>query len=382
MKGKLSLISRLLLGAVLVLLAGCVEPFNPKVKNASANLLVVDGFINSQGVSTIKLSRTINLDVNRLPPPEPRAVVFIEAEGGAQYNLTEGLPGTYSSPALTLDPGKKYRLRFTTAAGKVYASDFVAVKTTPEIDRVSWEALPTGLQLSVSTHDPQNQTRYYRWDYDETWEFTSAFNAYLEWRNNQVQRRTDNIYRCWTSEKSTPIRLGNSLRLTQDVIANQPLAVLPPNSLKLRYKYTVNVRQYAQSAEEYAYWDNLRKNTENIGTLFDPLPSQLTGNVRSLSNADEPVIGYVGAFSVAEKRLFITRGELPRSWDPLTGYEDCIDIDTVLVRDMPDIFGGGNYVPLEPLYNFRNQIWAYQAAVTDCVDCRRRGTNVQPPFWQ
>ncbi|MEJ7664694.1 MAG: DUF4249 family protein [Hymenobacter sp.] len=63
---------------------------------------------------------------------------------------------------------------------------------------------------------------------------------------------------------------------------NSPNAPTPPSS-KLYYLYSILVRQYALTPEEFAYWDKLRKNTENLGTLFDPLPSQLSGNVHRLT---------------------------------------------------------------------------------------------------
>jgi hypothetical protein len=155
---------------------------------------------------------------------------------------------------------------------------------------------------------------------------------------------------------------------------------MPPNSTKLRYKYSILVKQYSLSAEEFAYWELLQKNTENIGTIFDPQPSQLTGNVHSLSDAAEPVIGYVGVQSVAEKRIFIKRDELPRSWRALTGYEqNCPAPDTLrpATGSALEVFRSGRAIPID-----RVEGGGLLYSSAECVDCRKRGTNVRPSFWE
>jgi hypothetical protein len=310
-----------------------------------------------------------------------KASVFIEEEEGSRYALKETEPGTYTSASLILTPAKRYRLFFQTQARRDYASDYVFAKTTPPIDSVTWKDSPQGLQVYVNTRDANDASRFYRWDYAETWEFTSAFRSYLDYRNGQLEFRPDgDIYYCWANELSSAIKLGSTLALSQNVVSNYPLTLMPPNSTKLRYKYSILVKQYSLSAEEFAYWELLQKNTENIGTIFDPQPSQLTGNVHSLSDAAEPVIGYVGVQSVAEKRIFIKRDELPRSWRALTGYEqNCPAPDTLRPATGPalEVFRSGRAIPID-----RVEGGGLLYSSAECVDCRKRGTNVRPSFWE
>jgi len=375
---------------VVFLVAGCVEPYAPKIDQHISSFLVINGSINSQGVTTIQLARTLSLGQAGAPPVEAKARVSIEEEGGRQYPLAEGVAGTYTSTALALDPGKRVRLHLLTATQKEYASDFMTIKQTPAIDSVSWEVVSDGVQISVSTHDNTQQSRYYRWDYEETWQFTSAYISGIEYKNRKLVDRTgEDIYHCWGTEKSSVIRIGNTTRLSQDVVANQPLTILPSNSAKLRYKYSILVRQYAQTLEEYNYWDALRKNTENIGTLFDPLPTQLTGNVHNLADKEEVVLGFVGAQSVAEKRIFIEYGQLPRTWRFLTGYEDCTLLDTVPNpnvdgdnRNPVEYFSNPYFIPVAELRDCEKCLPYYTGSTVDCVDCRKRGANVKPAFWK
>ncbi|QDA59533.1 DUF4249 domain-containing protein [Hymenobacter jejuensis] len=377
---------------LLLALASCIDRFEPTVLNASVGYLVVDGSINLNGVSTVRLSRTQNLSSKDAPPAETKASVFIEQEGGLRFPLLETAPGVYASQALNLVPGKRYRLFFRTQKQQDFASDFVEAKTTPAIDSVTWQAGAQGLQFYVDAHDAANNTRYYRWDFEETWEFTSAYVSGVEYRNGQLTSRTgEDIFHCWRTEKSTAIKLGSTAKLGQDVIAHQPLTLLPPTSEKLGQKYSLLVRQYALTAAEFAYWELLQKNTESLGTLFDPLPSQLVGNVHALSDASETVIGFVGVQSVTEKRIFVDYGQLPRTWVFQTGYEKCVPPDTIPgphdLKKPPlplviEFFKSGVFLPIEEIQIGTDPTKYYLYSSAECVDCRKRGTNKRPAFWQ
>ncbi|MCB2407361.1 DUF4249 domain-containing protein [Hymenobacter lucidus] len=370
---------------LVVLLSSCIDSYAPDVIEHPESFLVVDGFINSRGVTTIRLSRTVSLQNNGTIPVETKAVLYLEDEAGLRYPLVEGKAGTYQSAALTLSTAKKVRLRIKTAAQKDYASDYATVKVTPPIDAVNWRVQDGGVQVFVNAHDDTKQSRYYRWEYEETWEFTSAYRSYLEFKDGKMQPRRDDIYHCWSSENPTVIKLGNTVKLAQDIVSDFPLRLLPSNSVKLRYRYSMLVKQYVQTPDEYAYWEALRKNTESIGTLFDALPTQLTGNVHSLSDASEVVIGFVGAHSMTQKRLFIHYTELPRDWKYETGYEKCMVLDTIPKPGEPSsvnvlsYFLDNLYVPVDQVVEAPQL--TYVASSADCIDCRKRGTNVKPEFW-
>lgn len=380
----------------ILLTTSCIETFEPKVTNGVPNFLVVDGAINAQGISTIRLSRTTGLAQNGQAPVEGKARVFIEEESGRQYLLTENPAGTYTSASLVLPEGKRVRLHFTTAGGREYVSDYTNAKYTPPIDSITWRPTSLGLQLYVSTHDANDQLRYYRWSYDETWEFTSAYTSTFKYENGKIVERDplEDIYHCWTSENSTRIRVSTTQKLEQAVVSESPLTLLPPTSPKLRYKYSIRAKQYALTQEEYTYWEALSKNTETLGTLFDPLPSQLSGNVHSLTDASEVVVGFIGAQSITEKRIFIDRSELPKDWVAETGYERC-GVDTMLrphsiypnprptPADVIQFFADGQHIPIEDLQqDAKNPERYYLYSVAECVDCRKRGTNVRPSFWK
>ena len=371
------------LWCLVLLLAGCVDPYSPDVVATPPNYLVVDGFLNARGITTITLSRTYAVAAKTAPPTESRAVVYIEEEGGTRIPLPETTTrGTYASAGAVLNPAKRYRLSITLQGGKSYASDYVPVKITPVIDNLTWRATNSGFNAFVTSHDASNNTQYYRWEYEETWEISTPYDPEVEYVNRAIRPIVVRYPRiCWSTVRNNSIEISKTTGLIQDLVSDYPVRNLPTYSPRLYRRYSILVQQHALTRQEYEYWDLLRKNTEKIGTLFDPQPSQLTGNVHCLSNPDDLALGYIGAQSVTEKRIIVSRSELPRDWPVLSGYEDCIPADTVFLADLEPGFGRGLQLPIDPAYNPAGKVIGYRAAVPDCIDCRKRGSAVKPSFW-
>jgi len=372
---------------LLLTIGGCVEPYLPEVMQAPNSYLVVNGFINADGPTTIQLYRTQNLSDGGPVPVEDRAIVMIQAEDGEQYRVHEEGNGVYVSDKHTLNFQKKYRLFIRTNKGDEYASDYVEVKQTPAIDAMDWAPVDRNVEIMVSTQDPNNKTWYYRWDYEHTWHYRSAFSTILKYEDGVVSYRSgtdEEIYNCWRTENSTAIKLSNSTKLSQDVISNYKILAIPYNSEKIGIKYSILVKQYALTREAYAYWEVLKRNTENIGTLFDPLPSQLPGNIHSLTNPAEVVIGFMSASTSQERRIFISSSDLPREWRTFypTCYADTLFLDKN-VSNLKAYFGNGASIPVSEVYAENSPtVIGYTYAAKDCVDCRTRGTNVKPDFWE
>ncbi len=370
----------LLHGALLLFAGSCVDPFTPPEITAPNRYLVVDGYLNGgTGSSVIRLSRTQNIGNFSAPTPESKATVRVEGQGGAAFAFTESASGTYTLASATLPFGGSYQVRIKTTDGHEYLSDPITIRQTPKIDSLTWAVENSGLQVYVNTHDPANKTRYYRWEYEDTYEILTPYQSPFEYRNDQVVPRTEtNINHCWRTQSSTNIILGSTARLTQDILRQAPLLFIPGSSPKLWIKYSILVKQYALSPEAYSYWENLQKNTEQLGSLFDPLPSQVGGNLHSLTNPAEPVLGFVDGHSTEQFRVFIDRpAALSRSL-LVTGYETC-PLDTIPYPKQPlsaFLGPGGGYAAIQPLDNGR-----YLATSIPCADCRTLGTTTKPAYW-
>lgn len=376
--------------ALLTAIVACRKPYTPKAILAPGSYLVVEGVINSGADSTIiTLSKTINIATKDSSAFETNAQVTVENEGGTSYPLQEFKAGHYLAIALNLDKTKKYRLHIKTAASNEYASDYVAVRPTPPIDSITYRITDKGLQVNVNTHNPANSTRYYRWAYEEAWQFHAQRNSESIVKGTDIVPRKpeEQIYYCFAGDKSSNIVLGSTEKLQQDIISQIPITIISPRSEKLQIKYSILLKQYAVTKEEYQFWENIKKNTEQLGSIFDAQPSQLKGNIHGITNPTEPVIGYIGVTNTQTKRIFITNNRFPDNYYPVYA-DECEVISAFFINALTGandvdffIFRLG-YIPVSPIISPRGVTIGYKAAPIECVDCRLRGHIDAPDFWE
>ena len=369
----------------LIIPISCKQVYEPPAVKNNPRFLVVDGFLTSAPDSTyITLTRTRNLSDSAAGPPETSASVVVESQTGSAVPLAETAGGMYGG-LLSLDSSRKYRLVIQTADGKQYASDFIPFKITPLIDSIGFKEDSANVALVVSTHDPINNTRYYRWAYEETWKYNTYFLSEFNLVEDSVviRRRDGLIYFCWASQRSSDIQLGSSAGLSQDIISQIIFHNVAKKSEKIYVQYSILAKQYALTRDQFDYWTNLKKTTEQLGTVFDAQPSQVTGNIHCVSDSSEIVLGCLCASTIARKKIFLTRNQLT-NYNYTPYYVDCATSkDAMVVIDPGDKTKVYEYlVKPDHLYTFLYQNGGYFVAQNFCADCREHGgTNVKPDFW-
>lgn len=371
--------------AEIISFVGCVEPYSPpELENADTNL-VIDGYVNlEEGSARVKLSRAQKLSEPFTDDGESGAQVSIQVNDNTTYPLTETGTGIYTINGMPLAFGDRCKL-LVKSSGKNYESDIVQAKKTPDIDSVTYKADDTGVEINVTTHDPENNTGYYQWQYEETIEYNSRFRSNYTYDGmGGFPLRDDNnqIYICWKTYTSNTILVGTSSGLSEDIIYKYPVVSLSSDSWKLQRKYSILVKQYAIDKQAYRYWTDLKKNTETVGTLFDPQPSQVVGNLRCVSDPTEIVLGYFSVRSGKEKRIFIDALDLPR-YRLSTGYEYCqpSEIDTLSLQD---IYTGATNLLVDAVTTPMGTLIGFTTQSPSCIDCRimRQGATKKPDFWE
>jgi len=369
----------------------CKDIYDPHIETKTTGLLVVEGSINSgQGPTTIRLSRSSGLE-DAAFKPELGAQVDVEGEDGKDFPLVENSNGEYSDPQLTLNNGVQYRLRIRTTDGKQYASDYTPVKYTPLIDSITWQRENDGLRIYANARDPLNTTKYYQWKYEETWEIHSTFYTSIKYirdtiRTNAVtglafrlpdHNADTSLYKCWSTLNSSTITLGSTEKLTSDIVY-LPVQYIEPHSEKLSVLYSINLRQYAISRDNYLFLQKMKKNTEQLGTIFDPQPSEISGNIHSLTYPNEAVIGFIEVTQEQVKRIFISNSQVP-GW----GYDPAC-AQRIIDNNLDSIakYGSDLYPTLpQSVDPFGNVAKFYATNDKNCMDCTFRGVSQKPLFW-
>lgn len=373
---------------ILLVFTQCRERYEPAIKGEEKNLLVVQGFINSNGQTQITLSRTTLLSENGIAI-ETGSIVVIEGDDNTVYPLVEQDSGRYISQYNTLNNNTKYRLSIRSSNGKTYLSDWRKEIKTPLIDSITFTRPGNGIEIYVNAKDPENDTRYYRWNIEEDWEIRSAYKTAAFYTLDRSTApptvvaqfyypdRAYNLslYYCWGSRKSSNIILGNTAKLTEDRIYF-PVAKYKQGADELAVLYSILVKQYGMSKEGYEFYEKMKKNSENLGTTFDPQPSELKGNFLCVENPKEAVIGFMEVSTVEEKREFISNQQLPE-WN----YDSKCEPE-ILIPLRNDTLYSAVHLAERMLTNYYpGPLGGVLAAPKECVDCTLRGTNVKPAFW-
>jgi uncharacterized protein YneR len=377
-------IIKIAFSSILFISIGCKEKYVLPVTPPRQGYLVVEGFINSNGPTNIRLSRSMQLSAG-IPLNELSAIVRVEDQNNNIYPLTEKGNGLYSADHLPLNSNEKYRLYIKTAVNKEYISDFSPVRKTPPIDSIAWEQTD-GVQLYINTHDPQNNTRYYRWEFDETWIWHPTYRSLIKYTRNalglitgvedRTLEETEKLWTCWTTQGAKVITIGTSAQLSRDSI-HLPLTHIPFKSVKISILYSINVKQFAISKEEFTFLQTMKKNTEQLGSVFDPQPSQISGNIHCKTDPKEIAIGFISASDAQEKRIFISNEQV-QGWHFL---EDCPETGIEYKPETLRLYASSLPTAVRQYNDVTGEIVAINVAGPECVDCTLRGTNIKPSFW-
>lgn len=404
----------------------CKKPFNPILATTTTNFLAVDGTIISGDSTFITLSRTTKLSDTTQKKAELKAVVSIENDQKTLFPLIEKSKGIYTLGVTSFDPARTYRLNIKTSDGKIYQSDFVPLKITPPIDSIYFKQDSRATVLFyVNAHDPSNNTRYYRWDYKETWSYVSLYLAYIQYKGGQIvpiiPGSTDDGSTCYRTDLSNHVFVGSSSKLANDVIADQLLGGITAESEKIAHIYVMQLHQYALTKEAFNYYQNLQTNTEDLGTIFDSQPTTTLGNIHCISSPGELVLGFVCASTITSKQFNLHFTDIPLrvanlsygEWAPFHYYQNYYfgspDISNCLHGSISDgpyatfasrfatvvtdpniaVFDYDSFIQsdapgpsfLEPM-NHAGISNTYYYAPKNCVDCRLRGyTNIRPSYF-
>jgi hypothetical protein len=370
---------------VLLFFAGsCIEPFRPELDEAQA-MLVVNGNITDQpGDHYVRLSYSTSF-YNPKFIPLSGCVINVEDNIGVQHTYTELSPGFYK---VNLDAGflelnKAYRLHLFTPDGEEYISDFDSLLSCPEVDDISFVpeiqegdnvyAKTYGIRFRVDVRGESENARNYLWKLTETYEYHSWYKAQYVWDGDTLMYAgldEDSIFTCYDTQPIKKFYTASTRYLTRNELNNFPLNYVTNATSRLRIKYSLLVQQHSLSDAGYLYWENMSRQLDESGGLYEKQPATVSGNISNLNNPDEKVLGFFYASEVKEKRIFV-KGDLPFNF-PVT----FCPLDTAYTLEAL----GDNRLYLVsfseyeegPPYGYGNK----------CFDCTLFGGTVTPPsFW-
>lgn len=311
----------------------CTEPY-VLLTNTYEEAIVIEATITNEFKNhEIKISKSQPIESEE-PIFESGAKVYVVDDLNNQYNFDEK-DGIYVSQSpFEAMPEREYRLSVTTKDGKEYTSRKEKLPATTTIDSVTTKLTTkdneTGVQIYVNSYDPTGNSKLYRYEYYETYKVVAPkyISFMLEVVGEQslgIVRRTTNVRTCYSSSKSNDIFLTNTSNLSEDRVENFPIRFISVNDPVIAQRYSILVRQYVQNLAAYTYYETVQK-TINVGSVLSQnQPGFIYGNIRSMDNSNEKVIGFFDVSSVSEKRIFFNYEDIFPNKLPRPFFYDCTE---------------------------------------------------------
>jgi hypothetical protein len=329
-------------------LAACIDPYSVVVDEGS-QLLTIDGFISTaQGPHKIKLTRsdTYGSVFEGLIRPVTGATVIVRDDLGKVTFLPEDMEdrGVYNTPTnFSASVGRSYTLQIQLIDGKVYTSLPERVESVPEINNVDLKVVKiavegetlerSGVQLIAEFDDPADQNNFYYWRTDEsTFVLNTRPDLFTPRPSDTNTSRDPQPKDCCVTCFKTEVLGNQAIYLEKDDIFNGlstgvPAGFIEDDGLRFIDTYRTDLKQLSISSEAYRFLRLVKQQVEISGSVFDPPPANIRGNMISLDNPEEVVLGYFIAAGETTKRIYIDGNQLDFRQPVVIIPDDCREVE-------------------------------------------------------
>ncbi|ARS36675.1 DUF4249 domain-containing protein [Pontibacter actiniarum] len=320
---------------VLLLFTSCIDPLDFRSSEQGEHLVVEGSFTNDPEQNYVRLSYS-------RPYADPYtqfvldAEVYVTSAEGEHYRFAnDGDDGNYF-PVQPLEAagvvGHTYTLHIE-VNGKAYESGPITLKKPVPIDSVRFEvdeqvySFPgykerkvwPGYSVQVGYQDPADEKNFLRWT------FSSQYEVSTQPRNAQPEPK-DCCSRCFFNEVPRPFHTVDDRLTDGQQVTNQEVFFIPFERY-LGVKYKLDIYQYAISEEAYEFFRIMEEQKQGTGTVFDPPPAQVTGNLYNVNDEDEQVIGFFDVSGVSKRQVVIKKEDIKYPFMPYEMPNDCREMD-------------------------------------------------------
>lgn len=307
------------------LLSACVEPVGIPLRSGNQRVVIEGIFTNQAEPCTVKLSYSQDISVLSNITHIKNAKVRITDDRG---NFTDFAEGNFPSPyyfstnrQFVGSVGRTYTLSIELPDGKKFVSKPEIMQAVPPIDNYYVEFDNTiksfngnrlfGYKIYIDTKDPVETKNFYRWS-----AYTYAFK-----QTRLKPCAPFNPPACrdyyWCREDEKEIIIGNDAGFNGNPLKKQYVHFVPVYLLGTSY---IEIRQQAISQDIYQYWKNYSDQTLRTGSIFDPIPSTIVGNVYNPNNPTELALGYFSVASISVKRFILNSIDMPNGRNLIASY--------------------------------------------------------------
>ncbi len=370
-------------------LNGCVESFDVKTETFEEALVVDATITNELKEQEIVLGRSFLLEEFDFVAEENAQVRIIDDAQNA-FVFQETTPGRYlSTSPFSAQTGTNYQLLITTQNGREYASELTSLPPPDPMQnlyasRTNGDNGEEGIAIFVDFNAPESE-RYYRYEYEETYKIIAP-----RWTGSQVVFITPaqpeilpayaNEHICYNSNASEGIIIASTNGPAGGTLTRFRTRFIDREDYILSHRYSILVRQHVISKAAYSHFELLEKFSGQDNVLSQSQPGFFRGNMYSIANSDEKVLGYFDVSSLSEKRIFFDYADFFPG-EPLPPYAatecDPFVAGFATFPTIADLLKDNlvRYYSTDPLTE------DISVVLRGCADCTVFGDPEVPEFW-
>ena len=325
-------------------MVSCVDYYDAKTE-FSEPVLVVEGLVtNELKHHEVKLSLTVPFSNPFTFVPVRQARIYVKDNLLNLYHFSEAEPGHYiSNEPFSGITGNVYTLHIETQNGGRYQSDEQTIMPTVRLDTIYGQMVKRqiyipdnsgalilteveGIEVFADVQNYSSQMPRFRFDPTVLVQYITVLqpenpDSPLDFCRLKVG--IENLVNLTVPENETAT--GSKLRHELGFIPAERKYYPGLFILHTRIdRRALIVRQYSLNITAFQYYKQLREQLLSDGNLFDPITVQLYGNIRSLSDPEELVLGFFEA-SGFHSQTFVLPSEplMPHR----ISFKEVIDLD-------------------------------------------------------
>jgi len=385
--------------------SSCVETFDFDSEiEGFENVLVVEATItNELKQQQVVLSNTIQLSEQGFSPERDAQVKIIDNSNNEYVFEESDSVGVYKSiQPFAAQNDQEYTLLITRNDGTEYLSSSVKLTQNTPIDNLYAERDfnengQDGISIYVDSYDPERNTNYYRFEYEETYKIIAPFWVLedLIVENTRLPLfglipRSRDIEICYNTEISDEIIIENTTNLNADRLDKFRVRFISSENYILSHRYSILVKQYVQSRAAHVFYKILKEISESESLFSEKQPGFINGNIYATNKSQEKALGFFDLSYVDTKRIYFNYDHFFPEQDqlppyavactfiaPLTAHPTFSDGPSPLIEVLTEdlfIYYGENTLG-------GNDGGPYLLVKKACGDCSVLGKTEAPDFW-
>jgi len=303
---------------LIMLLASCEEYYTPKIDDISGQLVVDALITNDITENHVFLTTTLGFYNNQAPPAALNATVQLVDKDGITLIATESSPGSFFFNSLPMS-GNSYKLRIS-YQNNIYESERVAMPSLPKIFnaysinkvKTTYQPDSYGAIMTVNVNGREiyidapatDALAYYRFSTRSIIEWVKPLPGYPP---------PPPIYGWESFIETNNFNIAGPKAFSQsDTIKKHPLTWLASDSKYYLFSDTlipcgwiIIVDQFGTSKGSYEFHEKINSQFGADGSLFDPIQTQIYGNIKCKTDPTKTVYGYFDLNSYRQYRYFL-----------------------------------------------------------------------------